>query len=468
MGSSTDPGASLTMDNTIGEVVSQTTPNLLWICSDQQTGNALGCVNSFLSTPNLDDLVNRGVHFDRAYCTQPVCGPSRASMMTGRMPVETGVTRNGSGPEEFVDRSIGTLVRDAGYEAVHAGKWHLPSYHEAAEANQYGFDVLCNLNDEKVPGACARFFAEHDGERPFFMSAQLHNPHNIIEWGRNQPLPWSGEISDVSTEECPPLPQNFPIPPFEPGPIEGYRDTTRTHRGAIATEWSDEVWRHYRHAYFRLVERVDDAVGEILDALTAHGLREETVIIFTSDHGEMNGAHKLNQKYTLYDESVRVPLIIDAPGEYHGIANQLVSTGLDLLPTFCDYAGANTPNDLIGRSLRPIIHGESPEWRDAVFAETHNYKLNGRMVRTDRYKYTVYGLGRYREQLFDMKQDPGEMVNLATDARHSDVLQFHRELLADWCVETGDLYGEQSERPGVPAIPGISFEAMEERFGVTR
>jgi arylsulfatase A-like enzyme len=439
-------------------------PNVLWVCTDQQTADALGCVSPHLDTPAMDRLADRGVRFDRAYCPEPVCGPSRAAMLTGRMPHETGVTENGDAPDEYADRSAGALLRAAGYETAYAGKWHLPSMDPNPGAADYGFRAVGGFDDTRLPGACADFLSDRDGDRPFFLAAHFDDPHNICEWSRNQVLPW-GSVEDVPTEECPPLPANFPVPPFEPGSLAGLRRDMRSIRGAIADEWPPEAWRHYRHAYYRLVERVDAGLDRILGALDDAGVRDETVVVFTSDHGDMNGAHRLNQKWALYDESARVPLLVDAPDGMSGaVDSRLVSTGLDLLPTLCDYAGADAPDDLHGRSLRPAVDGDDPDWRDAVVTETHMYNLDGRMVRTDGFKYAVYGRGRHREQLFDMRSDPGEMVNLAVDARHEDVLDAHRERLLDWCAETGDLYMEHYGRPGLPSIPGYEYETVADRF----
>jgi arylsulfatase A-like enzyme len=383
------------------------------------------------------------------------------------MPHETGITDNGEAPDAYTDQSVGAIIRDAGYETAYAGKWHLPSV-GPKEAPQYGFDVIEGFDDHSIADACRDFLLERDGDRPFFLSAHFDDPHNICEWSRGQPLPW-GRVEDVPIEECPPLPSNFAVSPFEPASITALREEMCELRTGTGEDWSPEQWRHYRHAYYRLVERLDDALGEILSALDDAGLREETVIVFTSDHGDMNAAHRLNQKWALYDESVRVPLIVDAPEGLAGtVDSRLVSTGLDLLPTLCEYADVEPPDDLRGRSLRPVIEGKDPNWREAVVAQSHMYELNARMVRTDQYKYTVYGRGRYREQLFDMVNDPDETVNLATDSNHADVLDAHREQLLEWCVETDDMYDEHYAHPGLPTIPGYEYDEIAAHFDCQR
>jgi arylsulfatase A-like enzyme len=156
----------------------------------------------------------------------------------------------------------------------------------------------------------------------------------------------------------------------------------------------------------------------------------------------MDSAHKLEHKQVLYDESVRVPFIMSYKCRIpKGVVDDthLVSNGLDLLPTLCDYAGIKTPEGLPGRSLRPLAEGKTAEWRKFVVAESHY----SRMVRTKRFKYCIYDSGRHREQLIDMVNDPGEMKNLAEDEEYKDVLEKHRRLLHEWVEKTGDKIGAE-------------------------
>jgi len=186
------------------------------------------------------------------------------------------------------------------------------------------------------------------------------------------------------------------------------------------------------------VSFVDHQIGRVLDALRESGLEEETVVVFVSDHGDMDSAHRLEHKTVLYEEACRVPFIVrhkgvTPPGRVD--RTHLVSTGLDLLPTVCDFAGIAPPEGLRGRSVRPLVEGKEPtDWRDEVVVECQV----GRMLRTDRYKYNVYEDGAHREQLIDLKEDPGEMVNLAADPSRAQVIEDHRRRLARWVDETGD------------------------------
>ncbi len=438
-----------------------TRPNILYIFTDQQSADATSCAgNPELETPALDRLAASGVRFERAYCTYPLCTPARASMFTGRMPHEVGITDNGMPIEEaFREQELGHLLSAAGYECAYGGKWHIP---EIAVPDGHGFERICGFDDVELPRRCAQFLARRR-DRPFFLVASFDNPHNICEWRREQPVPW-GPIGDPPrVEDCPPLPPNYAVPPFEPQVI---REAVRRDPQVYAqADYSDEQWRRYRWAYNRLVEKVDRGIGQMLDALRESGLQETTLVIFSSDHGDHQGAHHLSQKSIFYEEAARVPFIVSLNGMTEpGLVDRdhLVSNGLDLFSTVCDFAGVEPPEGLAGRSLRPILAGEdTPEWRDHLVCETRFPEIgcDGRMVVTDRYKYIAYSWGSYREQLFDLQTDAGEMVNLALSSRHRDVLHRHRQLLREWCAATDDNFGGRHySHPDVPfTLPGDEY-----------
>jgi arylsulfatase A-like enzyme len=431
-------------------------PNVLWICTDQQFAGALGCAgNDDLETPNVDRLAARGTRFEEAYCADPLCVPSRASMLTGRMPHETGVTQNGDElPPAYHDETLGRLFDAAGYTCAYGGKWHVPGLSPEAA----GFERICGKDDHALADACVDFLERDHGE-PFLLAAHFDDPHNICEWARDQNLPW-GNVPRVPTEECPTLPANYHPPPYEPGTLRREIRADTFSLGAMA-DASPDRWRQYRHAYYRLVERVDREVGRILDALDAAGLADDTVVVFTSDHGDGVGAHQVSQKWLLYEEETRVPLVVAGPDTAAGaVDDHLVSTGLDLLPTLCDYAGVAAPPDCRGRSVRPLAAGEDTEWRDRLVVQTFG-PVEGRAVRTERYKYVVYAHGRDREQLFDMRTDRGEMVDRSGDADHADVLETHRDLLLEWVAATGDVFAERYPE-GAPLIPGRELTEMRD------
>jgi arylsulfatase A-like enzyme len=390
------------------------------------------------------------------------------------MPHEVGVDANGQEihPDHRL-QEMGHVFSRGGYDCVYGGKWHLPSM---SLAEGHGFRPICPIDDLHLADRCIEFL-RGPHERPFLLVASFDNPHNICEWTYDQPLPWGPVPAPPSLEACPNLPANAAIFPFEPIALRYFQRAR--HRMLGTDTISDEHWRRLRYAYYRLVEKVDREIGRILDALEQSGLMDETLVVFTSDHGEMMGAHRMRQKWVLFEESVRVPLIVAAsdsaaprteePGRTN---NALVSNGLDLYPTFCDWAGREAPCGLRGHSLLPFLgigaggnahrdkhHGWQP--RDHVVAETYfdDIDVQGRMVRTERYKYIAHSWGHYREQLFDMEQDPVETINLAVESRFAGVLQQHRDLLRAWCVQTSDRFQGHYAHPEVPfMIPGMEYE----------
>ncbi|RDZ51367.1 sulfatase [Haloferax sp. Atlit-4N] len=450
-------------------------PNVLVICTDQQFAGAMSCAgNEYLDTPAMDRIAATGTRFTESYCAAPVCTPSRGAMLTGRMPHETGITENNDAiPEEYRDDTVGRLFEEAGYECGYAGKWHLP---DSEVSPEHGFECLSGHDDDRVVDPCLDFLSrDRDAETPFMLVASFDDPHNICEYARGQNLPW-GSLNEPPLEECPPLPSNHAVPPFEPETLRPEMADRHKTLGAMV-DASPEEWRRYRNAYYRLVERVDARLGRLLDGLDAEGAAEETLVVFMSDHGDGNGAHQINQKWLLYEEQARVPFVVNPPGESvpssppegdGGRINtddsrtddHLVSTGLDLLPTLCDYASITPPADLLGESVRPFVTGEDPAgWRDVLVTETFD-PIEGRMVRSDRYKYIVYKRGRQREQLFDMEDDRGELVDLSVAADYDDVLDDHRRHLLEWCRKTNDLFGERHPA-GAPLVPGFNLKDLQ-------
>lgn len=448
--------------------MSESRPNIVFIFTDEQYAGAMSCAgNADVATPAMDRLATEGTRFENTYCPFPLCSPARASLITGLWPHQAGVYGN-KAPNgltaEAREGSIGNLLSANGYECYYGGKWHLLDF-DLPAANQVGFTPICGLNDPELADHCIELFRQ-DREKPFLLFASFDNPHNILEAGRFRPLPW-GNIPEVPTADCPGLPANFAIPPYEPEAIREEQD--RNPFGFRARASTPDDWRRYRHQYYRLVEKVDAEIARLLDGLRECGLEEDTVIIFSSDHGDGLGAHQWNQKWVLYEESVRVPMIVRSPyQEKRGVVrSDLVSNGLDLYPTICDYAGVNVPEHLTGLSLRPLVASQSrTPWRDHVCVETffdpclpNSIGTHGRMVRTERYKYVYYSWGKYPEQLFDLQNDAGEMVNLAVESRHKDTLAYHRQLMVAHLENTGDRYESHYAHPRLgPRLPWQSYQ----------
>ena len=313
--------------------------NVVYVFCDQLSATAVSYAgNPDVHTPNIDRLAAEGVRFDRGYCTFPLCTPARASMFSGRNPHEVGVPFNGHGIDErYREQELGNLVRAAGYECGYGGKWHVREIAMPVD-NDHGFEVYSGWDDSNLAGRCVDYMREHrDG--PFFVVASFDNPHNVCEMAREQILPW-GPVPEVPRiEDCPPLPPNWPVDPYEPGAMQSFRAWFRRHH-ALGESYTADQWRRYRYLYYRIVERADREVGRILEGIDELGLADSTLVIFSSDHGDMAGAHGFTQKTVLYDDAVRVPFIFRGPGVEKGkvVPGALASNGLDLLPTICDYA----------------------------------------------------------------------------------------------------------------------------------
>ncbi|MHC4707760.1 MAG: sulfatase family protein [Planctomycetota bacterium] len=436
----------------------QSRPNMLFIMTDQQHAGMMSCTgNKWLKTPALDGLSARGIRFERAYACNPVCVPNRFSLQTGLMPSAIGMFRNRdsrrvSVTEAILQKSLGQLFHEAGYETVYGGKVHLPG--KMNDVQNLGYRNLTGDSRQGLADACAKFI-KGPHSRPFFLFASFINPHDICYMAINDfrrtkakapvgntdsktceaVLDRARKTTDISTfvqENCPPLPANHGVAKAEPECITTKYLNARAFRAYVRENWTENQWRLHRWAYFRLTEMVDKKIGTLLDAVREAGLEDNTLIVFTSDHGDMDAAHKMEHKSVLYEESVRVPFIMSYKGVIpRGVVDDthLVSNGLDLLPTLCDYAGIKIPAGRHGLSLRPLAQGrKAVPWRDYVVAESQN----ARMLQTARFKYCIYDSGRHREQLIDLKNDPGEMENLAEDPDFKGVMDKHRRLLQKW------------------------------------
>ncbi len=424
-------------------------PNVLLILTDQQHSGMMSCTgNKFLHTPAMDRLANEGIRFENAYVANPVCVPSRIAMATGVMPGRLGVFNNGMEakvPAAVDSNSLGKILKRAGYDTFYGGKVHMCPELNPLNA---GYDEYFKDQREDLPTACVEFI-ERERDKPFLAVASFINPHDICfayraYKGIREKGPQSVEhlyrqAQALSLDQLPPLPANYAKPPREPDAIEkNLNPNAVTPAITMRSEYDDREWRMYRWIYCRLTEQVDMHIGQILDALQRNDLQSNTLVIFTSDHGDMDASRRLASKGLFYNESASVPFVMRYPESIvPGTVDRkhLVSTGLDILPTICDYVGIPAPESFMGRSLRPIADGNSAEqWREYVVTENHT----GRMLRSERFKYCVYTVGDNRESLVDMQDDPGEMVNLASEAEYRKTLLEHRQFLQQWIEESGD------------------------------
>ncbi|NLX97438.1 MAG: sulfatase-like hydrolase/transferase [Rhodopirellula sp.] len=404
-------------------VLEKRPPNLLLIISDQLGLDAIaahGCTDA--RTHNIDRLISRGTTFIESHSSSPVCSPARSSMMTGCMPVETGVISNDR-PIHPSRPNLGQWFSEADYETVYCGKWHLPGGYPTEIP---GFHVLPvgggqgDIVDGYCSRACEAYLHQRSKDQPFLLVSSLLQPHDICYWAIQGKLLVPPELPFPGvSNRLPSLPPNLHVRPKAPEKLDRIKYES----------FSDDQWRYYLYIYYRQVEMVDADVGRMLDALEDTGQADNTVVLFTSDHGDGRGRHQHVSKWYPYDEAAKVPLVVSCPGRLaEGCEDRthLVS-GIDIMDTFCDLAGTAPPKTS-GRSLLPLLEQCSVAWREFVASE---HFIDGRMLRTERFKYVRFP-GDPVEQLFDMQADPWETNNLYQDPQYATVVEDHRRMLARW------------------------------------
>ena len=443
-------------------------PNIILILTDQQSAAMMSCTgNRWLHTPAMDYIAENGVRFTRAYTTNPVSAPARVSMMTGWMPAhfsdrqglpvrENDGAVNVTGiPDEVRETNLATVMQQAGYELIYGGKQHLP---KVLQPESLGFQVISTDERDELAQRAAHFIRK-EHEKPYFMVVSLINPHDIcymairdfagteseqsiIRNGKTEVATLDEALKipeGVSKEEffatyCPPLPPNYEPQKDEPQAID-WLINLRPFRINARNNYTDEQWRMHRWAYCRLTERVDKQIQVILEALKTSGQERNTLVIFSSDHGDMDAAHRLEHKTVLYEESANIPFLVMWKGMIPGgrvDSLHLVSNMLDLLPTVSDYAGKPAIADPRGKSLRTLLENKKTEWRTVVGVETEI----GRMIVDEKgLKYIQYDAVGLEEQLLDLKADPYETTHFINHPDYATTLTDLRTQFNTWFLK---------------------------------
>ncbi|MBK1880435.1 sulfatase family protein [Pelagicoccus mobilis] len=431
-------------------------PNVVFIMTDQQHYKMMSCMgDDYIKTPNMDKLANMGYRFNKAYCSNPVCMASRFTLLTSHQASVVGLKGNaGKRFNSFHDEeslrdvlakgSLGSAFTQAGYDTLYSGKTHL---YGSKDASRYGFTTFDSDDPYEGPAIYAekvfRERAASTNENPFLLFLSFMNPHDICykagnEEGLLDTLPpekaaetrrFLAYKEGLTKEE---FAQQVPPPPSNLAPIAG-ETRGMIRKAKSGREWGEEEWDTYRWMYYRLTESVDALVGRVLTALEKSGLQDDTIIVFTSDHGDMNGAHRLVFKNVLFEEAQRIPFIFAGKGIKKNVADDetLACNGFDLIPTLCDLVDIECPEGIKenGISLKPHLMEEGTKnSRKYLITEC----LNGFQIHDGRYKYTVYETKGNPEFLVDLVADPGEEQNFLTHPEYQETkTKLKRILMAD-------------------------------------
>jgi len=451
-------------------------PNIIYIFTDQQSATMMSCTgNTYLKTPAADYLAANGVRFEKAYTPNPVCVPARTSMMTGHFPGSHAVRLNSNSNKfnekhNYKETNISAQLKRAGYHTAYGGKTHLP---KQVYPEVLGFEVMStgrkmDLSEDAVE------FIKRKHDKPYYLVLSYINPHDICYFFRTDLGKKNALVEELrakaaaipnfyESDQCPPLLSNFEPQPDEPAAYQAMRGITRKNRD----ELSEEEWRLSRWMYARMTEIVDAEIKVVLDALKETGQEENTVVIFSSDHGDNEGAYRLHGKSTFNEQSIRIPFIVMDKGGKQKAGSvdntHLVVNGLDLLPTVLDYAGVpNAHGDPRGRSVRPLVEGKEVEWRDDVGVESSF----GRMVMNDQFKYIEYDIDRNIEvRLRDMKRDPDEKTHFTNDPEYAPVLAKMKTKFDYWFPEPGSrVYNKNKKNKKAKKSEPVSREEVKKRI----
>ena len=404
-------------------------PNLLFIFPDQLSARWVGCYgHPVVSTPRIDTFAEESTVFTQAYSTSPVCTPYRGCLLTGRYPSQTGVMRNGMAlPEDMT--TVAHRLNDAGYTTYYVGKWHLsgdPQQNRWVPPHQRGgLQHFTGWESHHVDHWDGLIWRDDPDDATTLDGHETDGLTQIVldHFGRCLQEPFCMFVS-----------YQAPHPPCSPP--ETYRVLYRDRDLMVEPnvqpdayyyqpQWNaDYDLQEFRERYYGEITQIDAAFGQILDGLEQHGLAENTVVIFTSDHGEMNGSHGLFSKGVMYDESMRVPLLVRLPGQSTEQRIDLPVSTVDFLPTLLELGGAEPDVGAEGRSLVPVLRGHALEPRP-IFSEYEDVCViyNGWKLVAERDPLRV-------KALYHLENDPYELNNRLSD-NETQATQM-RQLLVEW------------------------------------
>jgi arylsulfatase A-like enzyme len=436
-------------------------PNIVFLFADDQRADTIGAHgNPHIQTPNLDRLAREGFSFRRNYCagsfSGAVCVASRAMLMTGRHWMNLPRQKPQSNWGDSVSLSA-LLAQHGNYNSFIVGKWHNGrgtlekcfsngrSVYMGGMANHADFQVqdltdgnLTAMRDaggfssEVFADEAVKFINSAKQNQPYFLYVAFMAPHDP----RNPPE----EYRELYYKNRPPLPENFlPQHPFQNAPqATSGRDESLAPWPRPKEMISDQLCE-----YYGLITHLDEQVGRVVEAVENSSHADNTIIIYTADHGLAMGSHGLLGKQNIYDQSMRCPLILSGPGIPRGKSSNSHTYIHDLYATICDFAAIETPNDVDSQSLQPVIQETAERVRNSLFLP---FQDNQRAVSDGRWKLHVYPKINHT-LLFDLENDPHEMKNLAASSEHRDTLDRMQGLMISWRTKLKDPYPLSVKNP---------------------
>jgi len=415
----------------------ETKPNVVFLFADDQRADTIAALgNPHIKTPNLDQLVRSGFVFRNAYClganVPAVCTPSRNMRLSRR------AFFRWQGPQAQPDMpNFPTSMKAAGYETYHHGKRGntSPAIQALFDHNKYVVDNDDRTNGEPcqtIVNEAIGFLKSRQRDKPVFMYLAFSNPHD--------PRVAAPKYLELYQRDKIPLPKNYlPLHPFNDG-----EQFVRDELLAPFPRTPDDVRKHL-HDYYAVISAMDHHIGRLFSALKELGMYDNTIFIYSADHGLAIGSHGLFGKQNLYEAGMKPPLIFAGPGIPRGETQALVYL-LDIFPTVCELVGAAIPGGLDGKSLKPVIEGKSSGVRDTLLLA---YREVQRAVRDSRWKLIRYPQVNVT-QLFDLQTDPDEMTNLADQPQNAERIKSLTTELERWQKSLGDttpLVVDQSQDP---------------------
>jgi len=442
-------------------------PNIIVIISDEHNAGVLGCYgNEIVRTPNLDGLAKRGVTFESCYCNSPLCVPSRLAFTSGKYISRVGAWSNNCWLPSADYPTLPRIMNAAGYESILCGKMHYD------RTRRYGFtEIGGNMNKsfkegkgkrreaddlEPKPGLSKRFNAFHPGEsgvlkhdrkvtagtieflknrkvvdKPFFMMAGYVAPHFPLIVPQRCWQPYKGKV---------------PMPMIPEGHLESQPRNYKHLRIAFNVEDAPpEIVRKGRELYYGLTQWLDEEIGKVLKALADSEVAENTIVIYTTDHGENMGEHGLWWKNCMYEHAAHIPLIISWPGRWKGGQRRTKACSLvDVTQTLAELGMAKAPDDWNGDSMVRWLDDRGSKWKDIAVSEyyAHNIASGFAMIRMGKYKYVYHAAADTNHpaerELYDLQADLGELNNLTNQTRHKKRIDAMHKALVNEIGEVPD------------------------------